>query len=181
MAKTILEIAVSLDGYIAGPHDELDWLEQFDNPSEYGFDEFIPTVGATIVGKRSYEIGVEREWFKDQTYGPSPIFVVSSEVPSNPSGDADFRFVTNGLEEAYKQAGETAGDKNIYVFGGASIIQQSLNKGLLDELHLAFVPVLLGQGVPLFANLGAHRIHLERLEVKTFPKGLTSVYYRVIK
>ncbi len=181
MAKTILEIALSADGYVAGLHDEQDWLEQFDDPSEFGFSEFLPTVGALVVGMRSYELGVERGWFKNEAYGPSPIFIVCKEAPENPSTDADFRFVTGGIEEACKQAAQAAGEKNIYVFGGPSIVQQFLEKNLLDELHLHYVPVLLGQGIPLFANMSERRVRLERLDVKAFPKGLSSIYYRVIK
>lgn len=181
MAKTILEIALSVDGYVAGLHDEQDWLEQFDDPSEFGFDTFIPTVGALVVGMRSYEIGIERGWFKNEAYGPSPIFIVCNEVPEQPSADADFRFVTTGIEDAYRQAAEAAGEKVVYVFGGPSIVQQFLEKGLLDEMHLHYVPVLLGQGIPLFANMQERRIQLERLEVKAFAKGLSSIYYKVLK
>lgn len=181
MTKAILEIALSADGYVAGLHDEQDWLEQFDDPSEFGFDQFLPTVGSLVVGMRSYELGVERGWFKDEAYGPSPIFVVCKEAPENPSADADFRFVTGGIEEAYQKAAEAAGEKNIYVFGGPSIVQQFLQKDLLDEMHLHYVPVLLGQGIPLFANMDERRIQLERLDVKAFPKGLSSIYYKVLK
>ncbi|HEU5122191.1 MAG TPA: dihydrofolate reductase family protein [Candidatus Saccharimonadales bacterium] len=180
MTKAILEIALSADGYVAGLHDEQDWLEQFDDPSEFGFDKFLPTVGSLVVGMRSYELGVERSWFKNQAYGPSPIFVVCKEAPENPSSDADFRFVTS-IEEAYQKAADAAGDKNIYVFGGPSIVQQFLEKDLLDEMHLHYVPVLLGQGIPLFANMSERRIQLERLDVKAFPKGLSSIYYKVLK
>lgn len=180
MTKAILEIALSADGYVAGLHDEQDWLEQFDDPSEFGFDTFIPTVGAIVVGMRSYEIGVERGWFKDQAYGPSPLFVVCSAQPENPSADADFRFITSGIEDAYHQAAEAASEKNVYVFGGPSIVQQFLEKGLLDEMHLHYVPVMLGQGIPLFANMQERRIQLERLEVKAFAKGLSSIYYKVL-
>jgi dihydrofolate reductase len=181
MTKAILEIALSADGYVAGLHDEQDWLEQFDNLSEFGFDTFISTVGALVVGMRSYEIGVERGWFKNEAYGPSPIFVVCDEQPENSSVDADFRFITTGIEDAYRQAAEAAGDKNIYVFGGPSIVQQFLEKDLLDEMHLHYVPVLLGQGIPLFANMQERRIRLERLDVKGYPKGLSSIYYKVVK
>lgn len=181
MAKAILEIALSADGYVAGLHDEQDWLEQFDDPSEFGFDEFLPTVGALVVGRRSYELGVERGWFKNEAYGPSPIFVVCKEAPESPSTDADFRFVTGGIEEAYQKAAEAAGEKTMYVFGGPSIVQQFLENNLLDEMHLHYVPVLLGQGIPLFANMSERRIQLERLDVKAFPKGLSSIYYRVLK
>ncbi len=180
MTKAILEIALSADGYVAGLHDEQDWLEQFDDLSEFGFDTFIPTVGAIIVGMRSYEIGVERGWFKNQVYGSSPLFVVCSAQPENPSTDADFRFITSGIEDAYHQAAEAAGEKNVYVFGGPSIVQQFLEKGLLDEMHLHYVPVMLGQGIPLFANMQERRIQLERLEVKAFAKGLSSIYYKVL-
>jgi dihydrofolate reductase len=181
MAKAILEIALSADGYVAGLHDEQDWLEQFDDPSEFGFDRFIPTVGALVVGMRSYELGVERHWFKNEAYGPSPIFIVCKEKPQQPSADADFRFVTEGIEEAYRQAAEAAGEKNVYIFGGPSIVQQFLEKDLLDEMHLHYVPVLLGQGIPLFANMAERRIQLERLDVKAFSKGLSSIYYKVLK
>lgn len=180
MAQAILEIALSADGYVAGLHDEQDWLEQFDDPSEFGFDKFLPTVGALVVGMRSYELGVERGWFKNEAYGPSPIFVVCKEAPENPSSDADFHFVTS-IEEAYQKAAEAAGEKNIYVFGGPSIVQQFLEKDLLDEMHLHYVPVLLGQGIPLFANMSERRIQLERLAVKAFPKGLSSIYYKVLR
>lgn len=180
MPKAILEIALSADGFVAGLHDEQDWLEQFDDPSEFGFDTFIPTVGALVVGMRSYQLGVERGWFKNEAYGPSPIFVVCQETPESPSSDADFRFVTS-IEEAHQKAAEAAGEKNIYVFGGPSIVQQFLEKNLLDEMHLHYVPVLLGQGIPLFANMSERRIQLERLDVKAFPKGLSSIYYKVLK
>jgi dihydrofolate reductase len=181
MTKSILEIAISVDGYAAGLHDEQDWLEQFDDTSEYGFDTFVPTVGALIIGMRSYSLGIERGWFKNNAYGPSPIFVVCKERPDVASADADFHFVTSGIEDAYQQASEAAGDKNIYVFGGPSIVQQLLEKNLLDEIHLTFVPIILGQGIPLFANMRERRIQLECIDVKTFSKGLASVHYKVIR
>lgn len=181
MSKTVLEIALSVDGYVAGLHDEQDWLEQFDDPAEFGFDTFLPTIGAIVVGMRSYELGVERGWFKDQAYGPSPIFVICKEKPATVSQDAVFRFVTDGIESAYNQAMQAADGKDVYVFGGPSIVQQFLEKDLLDELHLHFVPVMLGQGIPLFANMRERRIQLERLDAKVFSKGLTSLYYKVSK
>lgn len=180
MAKTILDLAISLDGYVAGPHDEIDWLSQFE-PSEFGFDDFIPTVGAIVVGQRSYELGVAQGWFKDQAYGDAPIFVICKEKPATVSDHADFNFVTGGIKEAHEQASLAAGAKNIYLFGGASIIQQFLNSDLVDELHIGFAPVLLGKGIPLFANLEERRIQLERIKAIEFPKGLTSIYYKVIK
>lgn len=179
MTKTIVEIAVTVDGFVAGLHDEQDWLEGFEDLSELGFDAFIAGVGAIVVGMRSYKLGVERGWFKGNTYGPSPIFVVCKTPPQNPSTDADFRFVTTGIEDAHRQAAQAAGDKNIYIFGGPNIIQQFLEKNLLDELRLSVVPVLLGQGIPLFAHMQERRQKLERVDVKVFSNGLTSLVYKI--
>ncbi|HJP81480.1 MAG TPA: dihydrofolate reductase family protein [Candidatus Saccharimonadales bacterium] len=181
MGKTILEIAVSVDGYVAGLHDEQDWLDDFADLSELGFDTFIASVGVIMVGMRSYQLGVERGWFKGQVYGSSPIIVVCKEMPENPSTDADFRFVTSGIQDAHGRALKIAGEKNIYVFGGPSIAQQLIDLDLLDELRLSIVPVLLGQGIPLFAHLRERRIRLERIDVRAFSRGLTSLIYRVVK
>jgi dihydrofolate reductase len=179
--KVILNIAISLDGYAASLNDGTDWLEPFGNLSEYGFDEFIANTGAIIMGKRSYDIGIENDWFKDAPYGPSPIFVICSEKPSSsPSLNmGDFRFINEGIEAAYEVAKSTAGNKNIYLFGGPNIVQQSLKMGLIDEIQLSIAPVILGKGIPLFANLNEHKINLERIEVKSYSGGLTSIHYKV--
>lgn len=179
MAKVILDLAMSLDGYVAGMHHEIDWLADFD-PNEYGFPEFIKTVGAIVMGRRSYDIGIEQGWFKDGAYGPSPIFVVSKDVPEAIPSDAEFHFVSD-IHNAYKEAQVTAGQKNIYLFGGASIFQQFLNAGLVDEIHIGIVAIILGKGIRLFDNLADKRIALERIKLVEYPKGLTGINYRIIK
>lgn len=179
MGKVILDLAMSLDGYIAGTRDEIDWLADFD-PSEYGFDEFIGTVGAIIMGKRSYDMGVQKGWFKDNAYGPSPIFVICKDIPKSISDDAEFHFVTD-IQSAHQQAQAAADQKNIYLFGGASIFQQFLNADLIDEIHIGIVALILGQGIRLFDNLENRRVELERIELVEYPKGLTGINYRVIK
>ncbi len=180
--KVILNIATSLDGYVANLDDGIDWLEPYDDLSEYGFDEFIAGVGAIIMGKRSYDIGIRNDWFEGKPYGPSPIFVICTEKPSTQPGSelGDFVFIDEGVEAAFEAARSAAGEKNIYLFGGPSIVQQSLNLGLVDEMQLSIVPVLLGKGIPLFSNLEERRINLERTDIKSFSKGLTSIHYRVI-
>ena len=179
MGKVILDVAISLDGYIAGAHDEIDWLDAFES-GDYGFSEFIESVGAIVMGKRSYDIGIEQGWFKGDTYGPSPMFVISKDVPEEISTDAEFHFVPD-IKSAYEKAQEAAGQKNIYLFGGASIFQQFLNGGLVDEIYLAIVAVILGKGIRLFDNLKDKRIALEQFKLVEYPEGLTCIYYRVVK
>lgn len=181
MSKTILEIALTVDGFIAGPNDQIDWLEGFGDLGEFDFDGFIIDIGAIIMGKRSYDLGIEQGWFKGDTYGDSPIFVICNDSQDESSSDADFRFVTSGVEDLYHQALEAAGDKNIYVFGGPNLVQQLLDKNLLDEMRLNYVPVLLGHGIPLFSNNSDTRKQLELIETKQFSNGLSRLYYRVLK
>ena len=181
MSKTILEIAITVDGFVAGLNDEQDWLDGFGDLSEFGFDEFIADTGAIIMGKRSSDLGVERGWFKGDSYGNSPILVICNEIPQEPSQDADFRFVTSGIDELYNRAIEAAGEKNVYVFGGPNLVQQLLDKGHLDEMRLNYVPVLLGEGIPLFSTGTKTRHQLELIQAKQFSGGLSRLHYRVVK
>jgi dihydrofolate reductase len=180
---------MTFDGYVAGVHDEIDWLsskyysskkESKDWP-KWDFSAFTSKVGAIIVGKRSYELGIEKGWFKNQAYGPSQIFVLCESVPDKPSLDAEFRFVTGGAEQAYRQAGEVAGDKWIYLYGGPNVFQQFLNKNLVDEIWITIAPVLIGKGIRLFDNLTERHIELETLKVAEHPNGMIEIHYRIIK
>jgi dihydrofolate reductase len=96
-------------------------------------------------------------------------------------GGTTFTFVTDGIEAALEQAQEAAGDKNVAVGGGANVAQQYLNAGLLEELQLHVVPVLLGNGVRLFAdNRGSGPVGLECTRVIESP-AVTHLRYRVVK
>jgi dihydrofolate reductase len=109
-----------------------------------------------------------------------PVFVVTSSAPPAwVSEGSPFRFVTDGLESALEQAKAVAGDKDVGV-GAASIVQQCLRAGLLDELHLDLVPVLLGGGVSLFDHLGTGPIDLERTRVIE-GAGVTHLTFQVVK
>lgn len=115
MATTVLNLIMTFDGYIAGAHDEIDWIDKVSRrPSDsppYDFKAFTAKVGAVITGNRSYELGIEAGWFKNEAYGPSPIFVICKRVPEQLSSDADFRYVTTGILDAHRLASEAAGDK----------------------------------------------------------------------
>lgn len=189
MQKTVLNLIMTFDGYVAGAHDEIDWIvsnyysskpESKDWP-KWDFSAFTSKVGAIIVGKRSYNLGIEKGWFKNQAYGLSPIFVLCKSAPDKPSRDAEFRFVTGGAEEAHRQAREAPGDKWIYIYGGPNTFQQFLNKNLVDEMHITIAPVLIGKGIRLFDNLTERHIELEKLKVADHPNGMVEIHYRVIK
>ena len=95
-------------------------------------------------------------------------------------GGTTYTSVTDGIESALERAKAAAGDKNVMVMGGANIIQQYLKAGLLDEIHLQLVPVLLGEGIRLFENIGTKHIELEKISVIDAP-GVTHFRFRVVK
>jgi dihydrofolate reductase len=176
MGKTVLYMGISFDGYIAGRHDETDWMDPYADV-EYGFNQFLDTVGAIIMGHRSYDVGVEKGWFRQFDYR-SPIVVVSREVPATVSSDADFTFVPEGIEAAHSRAKGIAGDKNIYIFGGADLAVQYLQAGLIDEMTVGIVPIILGDGRRLFERVDK-RIELKLLDVRKAEKDLVVVSYAV--
>ena len=109
-----------------------------------------------------------------------PTFVVTHSVPQEWVYEGSpFTFVTDGLESAVEQARAVAGDKNVAV-GAASIAQQCIRAGLLDEIHIDLVPVLLGDGIRLFDHLGAGPIELESTEVIE-GAGVTHLTFRVVR
>jgi dihydrofolate reductase len=206
MGKVATGLTMSLDGFIAGPNDGpehplgeggmrlFDWYWSGDTdfvvPSgEMTFRispqsaellrEVFTGCGALVTGRRTFDI--TNGWGGRHPIGEDvPIFVVTHSVPEGWDYDGSpFTFVTDGVESAVEQAKAVAGDKNVAV-GAASIVQQCLRAGLLNEVHVDLVPVLLGGGVRLFDHLGTEHIELERTEVIEAP-GVTHMTFRVVK
>ncbi len=124
---------MSLDGFIAGPGDAMEWV--FENPEPSALaDEMIETTGALVVGRRTYEV--------EHRYRGG--------------------FVSDGIEDAVSRASAAAGDRNVGVFG-AEVARQCVEHGLLDEIVIHLAPILLGDGVRLFGSPGTERVDLERI------------------
>ena len=110
-----------------------------------------------------------------------PVFVVTHHARETlTKGTTTFTFVTDGVEAAVEQARSAAGDKDISVGGGASVIQQCLRAGLVDEMQVHIAPILLGSGVRLFDGLDGVSIELEKTRVIDSP-GVTHLRFRVLK
>ncbi|MGH2691525.1 MAG: dihydrofolate reductase family protein [Actinomycetota bacterium] len=184
--KVTADITVSLDGFVAGPNDsEIDrlhkWLYDLSSWREmHGLeggeestdaevlDEAFRNVGALILGRRMFDLA--DGWGEEPPFH-APVFVLTHHArePLPKKGGTTFTFVTEGIESALEQARAAAGEKDVSIAGGASTIQQFIKAGLLDEIQIHVVPVLLGDGIPLFANLGAGPIELERTRVIESP------------
>lgn len=182
MGKVLLDMSVSLDGFIAGPNDEdgglHDWF--FSSAGGEAVDESVRNTGAILLGRRTYDRGVRVDGFSDSPYEVDH-FVLTHEAPEEAAeGGMTFVFVNDGPEGAIERARAAAGDRNVAVGGGASVARQCLRAGLVDEIQVHLVPVLLGEGIRLFDDSGAGRRRLEKTRVVDAP-GVTHLAYRIVK
>ncbi|MGH1340782.1 MAG: dihydrofolate reductase family protein [Nannocystales bacterium] len=151
MANVRVYIATSLDGYIAGPDDDLSWLPTEAGPGTdeaLGFEAFMADVGAMLMGRRTYD--VVRSLGEGWPYGETPVLVAThreleSDLPT-------VRAVSGSTDAVLDAALEEAGGRDVYLDGGA-MVQAALEVGRVDELIVTLVPVLVGGGVPLFGTL----------------------------
>jgi dihydrofolate reductase len=157
MATVLVHTTMSLDGFIAGPDDEMDWVFEYagDVPSEL-IDHVIGTTGAILGGRRGYEVG--RRADRTETGKPfggrwtGPIFILT-HTPPDDERDPAYTFLSGDIRAAVSTALAAAEGRNVLVLG-ASIVGQCLEAGLVDELLIHVLPVLLGDGVPLFRGSG---------------------------
>jgi dihydrofolate reductase len=168
---------ISLDGFVAGPDDSMDWAFAYGEPTSLG-EETMKRIGAILAGRRWYELATERWDGVDGIYGgdwEGQVFVLTHR----PAEDDDPRitFVSDELGDALVAAQESAGGKDVGIFGG-SLTRQCLEAGLLDEIVLHVAPVLLGDGVPLFGDRGAGQIELECVSVGEADQ-LTDLRFRI--
>jgi len=185
MPKVVLDMAMSLDGFISGPHGEDHGLhDYFFSPSGVIAEvvqEGLKTTGTIIMGRRAYEIGAaQQDGYADDPY-QVPTFVLTHHVPEKVAkGGESFIFVTDGIESALEQAKAVTGDRDVVVGGGADIAQQYLNAGLLDEIRIHLIHILLGSGIRLFDHIGVEQVGLEKNKVVD-SIGVTHLRFRVTK
>jgi dihydrofolate reductase len=166
-----------------GPHG-LDGGET--NASSPIVDETVARSGAVVMGRRMFSNG-DGPWEDDpKAYGwwgddppfHVPVFVVTHHArePLPMEGGTTFHFVTDGIESAIEQARAVAGEKDVQISGGASVIQQALAAGLLDDIQVSLAPRLLGGGTPLFGSGAERDFELDRV---VDAPGVTHLRYRV--
>ncbi len=176
MGKVLWHVTMSLDGFIAGPDDAMDWMFEYPGPNET-VTEVIETTGAIVVGRRTYEV---EDKLRGGFYGGAwtgPFFVLTHDAPATVPDWMSGTFVNDGIEGAVARAKTAAGEKNVVVFG-ANVARQCIGHGLLDEIVVHLAPVLLGDGVRLFGGPGTRRVDLERTSVAQSGQ-LTDLRFRV--
>jgi dihydrofolate reductase len=205
VAQVVVYMGMSLDGYVAGPnagpenplgdggirihrwiYDLEAWRERQSlrggqtNSDDEVVKESYERVGAYVMGRRMFDEG-EVNW-PDPPPFRAPVFVLTNHArePWVRQGGTTFTFVTDGIESALERAREAAGDKDVWISGGANVIQQYLSAGLVDEVFIHLAPVLLGAGVRLFERIGAEQVELECTRVIDSPR-VTHLRYRVVR
>jgi dihydrofolate reductase len=193
ISKVVCEISMSLDGFITGPNVRAgngmgdggerlhDW--RFDAKTETDtaiVDEIYATTGAVVLGRRMFDVGFE-PWGDPPPFG-MPVFVVTHEErePLPMQGGTTYTFVTDGIDAALALARAAAGGKNVGIWGGANIIRQVLQAGLLDEMQIHLIPILLSNGTRLFEDLDPEGIELRRTSSVETP-GATHFQFEVVK
>jgi len=173
-------MTVSLDGFVNDRNGSVERLyPDLDALRKTKMlQDAIANTGAVVMGRRAYEMANgDFTGYEFQV----PIFVVTHQPPRaaarGENAKLSFEFV-GALESAVQKAKKAAGTKDVTVVGGASTLQQCLRSGLADELHIGIVPVLFGDGLRLFENLGGTR--LETIEVLDSPDR-TDIRFRVLK
>ncbi|HEX4816224.1 MAG TPA: dihydrofolate reductase family protein [Nonomuraea sp.] len=189
MSRIVLDVSVSLDGFTSGPNirpeepmgDGGERLHEWhtgkgpDGEIDVNLmQELNETVGAALIGRRTFDLGVG-PWGGTPWPGV-PSFVVTHRTREDLPADNGGTFVFDGLEAAARRAKEAAGDKDVWVLG-ADVARQLLEAGLLDEVRIHLVPVLLGAGTPLFAGNQGELVP----EGKPVTGSVTHLRYRVSK
>lgn len=172
--KVLLYIAMSLDGRIARPDGDIGFLATMEQPGEdYGYADFVSSVDTVIWGRKTYD--------KVLTFG-SPIphsdkqVIVVTRHPRASTGN--ITFYAGELKELILNLKATKG-KHIYIDGGSELVNALLKEELIDELYVSVIPVLLGEGIPLFRD-GFPEMRLKLLTAVPYKKGLVQLRYEIL-
>ena len=172
--KASVFIATSLDGFIAREDGGLDWLPA-DGGEPHGYTEFIATVDALVIGRKTLETVLG---FDAWPYGTKPVVVLSTTLSAVTVPDGAVCEVMAGTPREILARLAHRGMKHLYIDGGVTI-QGFLEAGLIQRLIITRIPVLLGRGIPLFGPL-SHDIRLEHVGTRSYPSGLVQSEYLIV-
>lgn len=170
--KVILYIAASLDGFIARPNGDVDWLDMVERPGEdYGYQEFYDSVDALVMGRKTYELpaGVD-EW----PYPGKQSFVFTSQDLKTDRDDVTF--VSDPVDQVMENV-RNQGFQNVWLVGGGVLIRSFLAHDLIDEHIVAVIPTILGEGIPLYPPPNPEQ-KLELIGSEQYESGLVEMRYR---
>lgn len=174
MRKISLFIAISLDGYIAKPNNDLSFLKIVEKEGEdYGYAKFTSAIDTLIVGRKTYDYVLKEIGSSHYDNGERDIYVITRTPKPN---KGRVTFYTGDIAELVKKLKSENG-KDIYCDGGAEVINELLKLDLIDEYIISIIPILLGNGTILFKD-GRPEQLLELISSKSFDTGLMQLHYK---
>lgn len=185
MRKIILDVAVTLDGFIEGPNGEIDWIVE-DNETDFGdvLTDILDGIDTIFYGRISYEKwgNYSPEGDVSQKLKEAYELLHSKKkyvFSTTQSGDGEATFIHSDIKENVDQILQAPGE-NIWLYGGGKLLTSFINLGLVDVFRLAVQPVILGKGLPLFANI-EQRVNLQLMEATTTKSGMLLLKYAADK
>lgn len=175
--KNAVYIAASLDGYIAAKDGNIDWLMDVPNPddSDFGFSEFMHGIDAVVMGRNTFEAVLGfGQWIYSK-----PVYVLSNSLQNIPEQYKDKAHLINGTPREILEDLNSRGLNNLYIDGGKTI-HEFLRLDLIDELIITRIPVLLGAGIPLFADLPEMQKY-EHVKTEVLNNTMVKSYYSRIR
>jgi dihydrofolate reductase len=172
--KMSVFIGTSVDGFIARPGGELDWLPP-GGGEEHGYDAFMESIDALVIGRKTYETVLG---FNAWPYGNKRVFVLSTRPLAAAPAGAVVEHLSGSPDDIVSQL-EALGIRHAYVDGGITI-QRFLRAGLIQRIIITRVPVLIGEGIPLFGITGGD-IPLKHIATRHYPSGLVQTEYAVLR
>ncbi len=173
MRKIVVQIAVSLDGFIEDATGQFDWCFA---DQDYGMSEFFKRIDSTFMGRKSYELAASMAGEMPPGFPKLNEYVFSNTLDKVKEGTILIKGdIKKQVEEIKNEKG-----KDIWLFGGADLISSLMNLGLVDEIMVAVHPVILGGGKPLFNDI-QERTWLTLTDHKTYSSGLVFLTYTINK
>ena len=167
--KISVFIGISVDGFMARANGGLDFLPE--DPEPHGFDEFFASIDVLVIGRKTYETVLA---FPDWPYGDKRVVVLSSGALNLPRKNVEHM---SGAPEDIVARLAASGAQHLYIDGGITI-QRFLGAGLIQRLIITRVPVLIGDGIPLFGSL-PHDVRLQHVATRHYPSGLVQSEYEI--
>ncbi len=171
MRKVILGLGISLDGYIARPDGAVDFLFM---PKDYSMGPFFKTIDTALMGRKTYDVAMK---MGGGFGGPMASYVFSRTLPP---GERDGLIFTSESPAAVVGQLRQRGGKHIWLMGGGELVRDLLRADLVDELYIGVVPVLIGEGIPLFPS-GFPQRNFALVKNQTFSKGLIALTYKRVR
>jgi dihydrofolate reductase len=173
MRKIILGLSISLDSYLARPNGEVDFLSM---PKDYSMTSFFATVDTAIMGRKTLAAGLKMSG-GSLPASSMPYYVFSH---SQPAGKADGWIFVNESPAAFVAELRKRPGKHIWLMGGGELTRDFLKADLVDEVHLAIIPLLLGEGIPVFPS-GFPQRDFSLVENKSYSKGMVALKYKRVR